>query len=255
MRLWKKISCSRLEPWDVEIKISLSSWTLRCWEQISSSSRTLRLKDTESWNVKCQHFIYWSCLQGSGRPSSQLGRLMRRMMAPTTTLGTISKIMIVLSVWNHAQSKQVKVKVTSRNFYSSSNLSKFRFLLQKCELRSPVFFTRRWFTPTMGSSSASLTPSVECGKLVDRQPWPPPLREVCWRQIWTSSWAHQLLPALVHLLLTFSDRLLGLHPLPLLLHQATLELGVVAIAAAVATEGQQQRHAQMLELQHTRPPW
>ena len=38
-------------------------------------------------------------MQGSGRPSSQLGRLMRRMMAPTTTLGTISKIMIVLTVW------------------------------------------------------------------------------------------------------------------------------------------------------------
>ena len=63
------------------------------------------------------------------------------------------------------------------------------------------------------------------------------------------------MPALVHLLLTFSDRLLGLHPLPLLLHQVTLELGVVAIAAAVATEGQQRRHAPMPELQHTRPPW
>ena len=38
-------------------------------------------------------------MQGSGRPSSQLGRLMRRMMAPTTTLDTISKIMMVLTVW------------------------------------------------------------------------------------------------------------------------------------------------------------
>ena len=43
--------------------------------------------------------------------------------------------------------------------------------------------------------------------------------------------------------------------LPLLQHQVTLELGVVAIAAAVATEGQQRRHALMPELQHTRPPW
>ena len=38
-------------------------------------------------------------MQGSGRPSSQLGRLMRRMMAPTTTLDTISKIRLVLTVW------------------------------------------------------------------------------------------------------------------------------------------------------------
>ena len=59
----------------------------------------------------------------------------------------------------------------------------------------------------------------------------------------------------MHLLLTFSDRLLGLHLLPLLLHQATLELEVVAIAAAVATEGQRQRHAPMPEQQHTRLPW
>ena len=38
-------------------------------------------------------------MQGSGRPSSQLGRLMRRMMAPTMTLDTISKIRMVLAVW------------------------------------------------------------------------------------------------------------------------------------------------------------
>ena len=79
-------SRSRLEPWDVENKISFSS-------------RTLRLRDTKSRKVKGQHFIYWCCLQGSGRPSSQLGRLMRRMMAPTTTLDTISKIRMVLTVW------------------------------------------------------------------------------------------------------------------------------------------------------------
>ena len=49
--------------------------------------------------------------------------------------------------------------------------------------------SRSCFTPTMGSSSASSTPSVGCGKLVDRLPWPPPLRVECWRLIWTSSWA------------------------------------------------------------------
>ena len=62
-------------------------------------------------------------------------------------------------------------------------------------------------------------------------------------------------PALVHLLFTFSDRLLGLQHHPLLLHQVTLKLETVAIAAAVATEGQRQRHAPMQELQHTRLPW
>ena len=38
-------------------------------------------------------------MQGNGRPSNQLGRLMRRMMAPTMTLDTISKIRMVLAVW------------------------------------------------------------------------------------------------------------------------------------------------------------
>ena len=38
-------------------------------------------------------------MQGSGRPSSQLGRPIRRMMAPTTTLATMSKIRMVLTVW------------------------------------------------------------------------------------------------------------------------------------------------------------
>ena len=57
--------------------------------------------------------------------------------------------------------------------------------------------SRRCFTPTMGSSSASSTPSVGCGKLVDRLPWPPPLRVECWRLIWTSSWALHRQPALV----------------------------------------------------------
>ena len=63
-------------------------------------------------------------------------------------------------------------------------------------------------------------------------------------------------PALVHLPLTLCDRPLGPLLLPLLLHQATLEQGAVANAAAVATEGQQRRHAPMQEeLQHTRLPW
>ena len=57
--------------------------------------------------------------------------------------------------------------------------------------------SRRCFTPTMGSSSASSTPSVRCGKLVDRLPRPPPLRVECWRIIWTSSWALHRQPALV----------------------------------------------------------
>ena len=43
------------------------------------------------------------------------------------------------------------------------------------------------------------------------------------------------------------------HLLPLHLHQTTLEVGAVAIAAAI--EGQQRRHALMPELQHTRHPW
>ena len=107
-------------------KISLSSRTLRCWEKnlaLVSNPEMLRKKsrsrlelwdlkkkilvlvsnlEIESnffWKVKGQHFIYWCCLQGSGRPSSQLGRLMRRMMAPTMTLDTISKIRMVLAVW------------------------------------------------------------------------------------------------------------------------------------------------------------
>ena len=43
------------------------------------------------------------------------------------------------------------------------------------------------------------------------------------------------------------------HLLPLHLHQTTLEVGAVAIAAAI--EGQQRRHALMPVLQHTSHPW
>ena len=74
----------------------------------------------------------------------------------------------------------------------------------------------------------------------------------CSKPIWTSSWADHQQPALVHLPLTLCDRPLGPLLLPLLLHQATLEQGAVSNAAAVATEGQQRRHAAMQELQHTR---
>ena len=47
----------------------------------------------------------------------------------------------------------------------------------------------------------------------------------------------------MHLPLTLCDRPLGPLLLPLLLHQATLEQGAVANTDAVATEGQQRRHA------------
>merc|ERR1712001_555343 len=77
----------------------------------------------------------------------------------------------------------------------------------------------------------------------------------CSKPIWTSSWADHQQPALVHLPLTLCDRPLGPLLLPLLLHQATLEQGAVSNAAAVATEGQQRRHAPIQELQHTRFPW
>ena len=107
----------------------------------------------------------------------------------------------------------------------------------------------------MGSSSAFSTPTAVCGKLVDRPPWPPQPRVDCSKPIWTSSWADHQQPALVHLPLTLCDRPLGPLLLPLLLHQVTLEQGAVSNAAAVATEGQQRRHAPMQELQHTRFPW
>ena len=113
MRLWKKISHSRLEPWDVERKnlalvsnpemlrkksrSRLELWDLK--KKILVLVSNLEIESNFFWKVKGQHFIYWCCLQGSGRPSSQLGRLMRRMMAPTMTLDTISKIRMVLAVW------------------------------------------------------------------------------------------------------------------------------------------------------------
>ena len=56
----------------------------------------------------------------------------------------------------------------------------------------------------------------------------------------------------MRLLSITSDRLLGLQQLQPL-HQAILELD--SVAAAAVTEGQQQRHAPMQELQHTRLPW
>ena len=58
------------------------------------------------------------------------------------------------------------------NFCCSTNPSQVQILL---EIQTP----RRCFTPTMGSSSASLTPSVGCGQLMDGIPWPPPLRVEC----------------------------------------------------------------------------
>ena len=66
----------------------------------------------------------------------------------------------------------------------------------------PSSSPRRGFTPIMGNSSVFLTPSVECGELVDRLPWPPPRMMDSWKQIWISSWSNLMPPALVHLLFT-----------------------------------------------------
>ena len=87
-----------------------------------------------------------------------------------------------------------RVKVISSNFCCSINPSQVQILSPKCE---------RWWKSKHQEDAlhqpwgASLTPSVECGKLVDRLPWPPPLRVECWRLIWTSSCLLHRQPALV----------------------------------------------------------
>ena len=87
-----------------------------------------------------------------------------------------------------------RVKVISSNFCCSTNPSQVQILSPKCE---------RWWKSKHQEDAlhqpwgASLTPSVECGKLVDRLPWPPPLRVECWRLIWTSSCLLHRQPALV----------------------------------------------------------
>ena len=87
----RKKSCSRLELRDLEKTILVLVSNLEIERgKISISSR----------KIKGKHFIDLCGLQGSGRPSSQQkGRLMRRMMAPRMTLDTISKIIMVLTVW------------------------------------------------------------------------------------------------------------------------------------------------------------
>ena len=82
--------------------------------------------------------IYWCCLQGSGRPSSQLGRLMRRMMAPTTTLDTTSKIRMVLTVW-------VMVMRIARWAVFSVQMSFKRFRIGTIYLKSRDIVTAKVF--------------------------------------------------------------------------------------------------------------